>query len=35
LWKSHWTINIEGNTHCLMLHYDSSKHCTCPLNKFI
>jgi hypothetical protein len=20
---------------CVLLHYDNSKHCTCPLNKFI
>jgi hypothetical protein len=34
-WKSHWTVTIPGKTRCVLLHYDSSKHCTCPLNKFI
>jgi hypothetical protein len=34
-WKSHWTVIIPGKTRCVLLHYDSSKHCTCPLNKFI
>jgi hypothetical protein len=31
-WKSHWTITI---TITVLLHYDSSKHCTYPLNKFM
>jgi hypothetical protein len=34
-WKSHWTLTIPDKTQCNLLHYDSSKHCTCPLNKFI
>jgi hypothetical protein len=34
-WKSHWTITIPSETQCVFLHYDSSGHCTCPLNKFI
>jgi hypothetical protein len=33
-WKSHWTVTIPGETPCILLHYGSSKHCTCPLNKF-
>jgi hypothetical protein len=34
-WKSHWTVTIPGKTRCVLLHDDSSKHCTCPLNKSI
>jgi hypothetical protein len=34
-WKSHWTVAKTGETRHVMLQYDSSKHCTCPLNKFI
>jgi hypothetical protein len=34
-WKSHWTVTIPGKTRCVLLHRDSSKHCTCPMNKFI
>jgi hypothetical protein len=34
-WKSHWTMTISGKTLCILLHYDSSKHSTCPLNKGI
>jgi hypothetical protein len=34
-WKSHWTVTIPGKNWCVLLHYDSSKHCTCPLNNFI
>jgi hypothetical protein len=33
--KSHQTITIRGKTRCVSLYYDISKHCTCPLNKFI
>jgi hypothetical protein len=33
--KSHGTITIPDKTWCVLLHYNSSKHCTCPLNKFI
>jgi hypothetical protein len=33
-WKSHRTRTIRGKTRVL-LYYDISKHCTCPLNKFI
>jgi hypothetical protein len=33
--KSHWAVAIPGKTRCVLLRYDSSKHCTCPLNKFI
>jgi hypothetical protein len=29
------TATISGKTRCVLLHCDSSKHCTCPLNKFI
>jgi hypothetical protein len=29
------TITIPGRTRCVLLHYDSSKHCTYPLNKFM
>jgi hypothetical protein len=28
-------ITIPRTTWCILLHYDSSKHCNCPLNKFI
>jgi hypothetical protein len=28
------TLN-PSKTLCILLHYDSSKHCTCPLSKFI
>jgi hypothetical protein len=34
-WKPHWTITIPRKTRCVLLQYDSSKHCTCPLNKSI
>jgi hypothetical protein len=34
-WKSHRKVSIPGKTRCVLLHYDSSKHCICPLNKFI
>jgi hypothetical protein len=34
-WKSHWTITTPGNTRFILLHHDSSKHCICPLIKFI
>jgi hypothetical protein len=34
-WKSHWTATIPGKTPCVLLHYDSSKHCTRHLNNFI
>jgi hypothetical protein len=34
-WESHRTVTIPGETRCALLHYDSSKHCTCPPNKFI
>jgi hypothetical protein len=30
-----YKLSISGKTWCVLLHYDSSKHCTCPLNKFI
>jgi hypothetical protein len=29
------TITIPGKTWCIFLHYNSSKQCACPLNKFI
>jgi hypothetical protein len=29
------SITNPGKTRCVLLHYDCSKHCTCPLNKFI
>jgi hypothetical protein len=29
------TITIPGKTQCALLHYDSSKQYTCPLNIFI
>jgi hypothetical protein len=28
-------VTIPDETRCILLHYDSSKHCTCPLNKCI
>jgi hypothetical protein len=31
--KSHWTVTIAGIIRRVLLHYDSWKHCTCPLNK--
>jgi hypothetical protein len=34
-WNSHWTVAIPSETRCVLLHYDSSKHCTYPLNIFI
>jgi hypothetical protein len=36
-WKSLWTVTIPGGTQCVLLYYDSSKHCTStrPLNKNI
>jgi hypothetical protein len=34
-WKSQWTATIPDKTRCVLLHYDNSKHWTCPLNKFI
>jgi len=34
-WKSHWTITIRGKTRCVLLHFDSSKRCVCPLYKFL
>jgi hypothetical protein len=34
-WKSHWTVTISRKTRCLLLHYDSSNYCACPLNKYI
>jgi hypothetical protein len=34
-WKSRWTVTIPVKTRCVLLHYDSSKHYTCPLNKVI
>jgi hypothetical protein len=34
-WKSHWTVTIPGKIRCALLHYDSSKHCTSPPNKFV
>jgi MFS-type transporter involved in bile tolerance (Atg22 family) len=34
-WKSHWTVTISGKTRCVLLHYDSPKYSTPPLNKFI
>jgi hypothetical protein len=34
-WKLYWTVAIPGRTRCVLLHYDSSKHRTCPLNKCI
>jgi hypothetical protein len=27
--------DCRSETRCGLLHYDSSKHCTCPLNRFI
>jgi hypothetical protein len=33
-WKSRRTITTS-KTLCVLLHYDSSKHCTSPLNKCI
>jgi hypothetical protein len=27
--------NYPSKTRCVLLHYGSSKHCTCHLNKFI
>jgi hypothetical protein len=30
-WKSHWTITIRGKTRCVLLHFDSSERCVCPL----
>ena len=35
VWKSHWTITIRGKTRCVLLHFDSSKRCVCPLYKFL
>jgi hypothetical protein len=29
------SVTIPGNTRLVLLHCDSSKHCTCPLNPFI
>jgi hypothetical protein len=34
-WRSRWTVTIQGENRCALLHYDSPKHCTCPLNKFM
>jgi len=34
-WKSHWTITIRGKTRCVLLHFDSSKRCICPLYRFL
>jgi hypothetical protein len=34
-WKPHWTVTIPGITRFVLLQYDSSNHCTCPLNRFI
>jgi hypothetical protein len=28
-------VVIPGKIRCALLYHDSSKHCTCPLNKFI
>jgi hypothetical protein len=28
-------ITIRGKTQCVLLHFDSSKHCVCPLYKFL
>jgi hypothetical protein len=28
-------ITILGKTRCVLLHFDSSKHCVCPLYKFL
>jgi hypothetical protein len=28
-------LTIRSKTRCVLLHYDSSKHCTCPLNECI
>jgi hypothetical protein len=28
-------ITVPGKTRCVSLHYDNSKHCTFPLNKFV
>jgi hypothetical protein len=33
-WKSHWAITIRGKTLCVLLHFDSSKHCLCSLYAF-
>jgi hypothetical protein len=33
--SSPWTVTNPGKIRCVLLHYDSSKHCTCSLNKFI
>jgi hypothetical protein len=34
-WKSHRTISIRCRTRCVLLHYDSSKRCVCPLYKSV
>jgi hypothetical protein len=34
-WTSHWTVAIPVKTRCVLLHHDSPKLCTRPLNKFI
>jgi hypothetical protein len=34
-WKPHWTVTILDKTRCILLHFDSLKHCACPLNKSI
>jgi hypothetical protein len=34
-WKWHWSVTTAGKTRYPLLYYDSSKHCTCPLNKCI
>jgi hypothetical protein len=31
----HITLKMPGKTRCVLLHYYSSKHCACPVNKFI
>jgi hypothetical protein len=28
-------ITIRGKTRCILLHFDSSKRCVCPLYKFL
>jgi len=28
-------ITIRGKTRCVLLHFDSSKYCVCPLYKFL
>jgi hypothetical protein len=34
-WKPHSTITIRDKIRRVFLHYDSSKHCTCSVDKFI